>query len=242
MLCYLQLFSALLFHNEVNSCVFLISFLPTMTCHIPGSIFCEHCTFWVCSCKLWQVSDMCLCHVSILLSVLLMRTLTGCRNVSLSCEHFNFCVHANIDRLQKCVSLMWAVYFLCSCEHWQVAELCICHVSILFSVSCKHRQVAEMCLCHVSILLSVSCKHRQVAEMGTCCVNSLPSGLYIRTVTGCIAVSLSLCCLYYDPIMCACNSNLTNWPCEQSLFCSLAFRCLVVVCHVDVHPQREGLR
>ena len=35
-----------------------------------------------------------------------MRTLTGCRNVSLSCEHFNFCVHAKIDRLQKCVSVM----------------------------------------------------------------------------------------------------------------------------------------
>ena len=86
---------------------------------------------------------MCLCHVSILLSVF-MRTLTGCRNVSLSCEHFTLC-------------------------------------------SCKHRQVAEMC---------------------HCCVSSLPSGLCIRTVTGCIAVSLSLCCLYYDPIMCACTSNL----------------------------------
>ena len=49
---------------------------------------------------------MCLCHVSILLSVLFMRTLTGCRDVSLPGEHFTFCVYANIDRLQKCVSVM----------------------------------------------------------------------------------------------------------------------------------------
>ena len=48
---------------------------------------------------------MCLCHVSILLSAFFMRTLTGCRDVSLSDEHITFCVYANIDRLQKCVSV-----------------------------------------------------------------------------------------------------------------------------------------
>ena len=69
---------------------------------------------------------MCICYVSILLYVFMqtltgcrnvylscehfiyvfMQTLTGCRNVSLSCEHFTFCVHANIDMLQKCISVM----------------------------------------------------------------------------------------------------------------------------------------
>ena len=75
---------------------------------------------------------MCLCHVSSFHSVFMrtltgcrnvslscehftfcvMRTLTGCRNVSLSDEHFTFCVHANTDRLQKCVSVMGSFYFV----------------------------------------------------------------------------------------------------------------------------------
>ena len=68
---------------------------------------------------------MCLCHVSIFFSVF-MRTFTGCRNVSLSCEHFT----------------------LCSCKHLQVAEMCLCHVSILL---CVHANIDRLQKC-VSVM------------------------------------------------------------------------------------------
>ena len=74
-----------------------------------------------------------LCPVNSVLFAFVLANLTGCRNVSLSCEHL-FSVF--MRTLTGCtnVSLSCEHFTLCSCKHCQVAEMCLCHVSILISL------------------------------------------------------------------------------------------------------------